>query len=47
MSRLIDLVREQQRRRAGINDDAMVFHWADFDKGHPCQALGLQQKEDA
>ncbi len=44
MSKLIDLVRQQQRRRAGINDDVMLFHWADFDKERPCQAL--QQKED-
>ncbi len=46
MSRLIDLVRQQRHRRAGINDDVMLFHWADFDKERPCQALGLQQKED-
>ncbi len=46
MSRLMDLVRQQRHRRAGINDDVMLFHWADFDKERPCQALGLQQKED-
>ena len=46
MSKLMGLVREQQRRRAGINDDVTLFHWADFDKERPCQALGLQQKED-
>ncbi len=46
MSKLMGLVHEQQRRRAGINDDVTLFHWADFDKERPCQALGLQQKED-
>ena len=46
MNRLIDLVREQQRRRAGINDDVMLFHWADFDERRPAHALGIQQKVD-
>ncbi len=46
MSRLMDLVRQQRHRRAGINDDVMLFHWADFDKERRSQALGLQQKED-
>jgi hypothetical protein len=46
MSKLMGLVREQQRRRASINDDVTFFHWADFDEGRPAQALGLQQKVD-
>jgi hypothetical protein len=46
MSKLMGLVREQQRRRAGINDDVMLLHWADFDEGRPAHALGIQQKVD-
>ncbi len=46
MSKLIDIVREQQRRRAGVNDDVTLFHWADFDKERPSQAMGLRQKHD-
>jgi hypothetical protein len=44
MSKLMDLVRDQQRRRAGINDDVMLFHWADFDEKRPSHAIGLRQK---
>ena len=46
MSKLMDLVREQQRRRAGITDDVTLFHWADFDEGRRSHAMGLQQKVD-
>ena len=46
MSKLIDIVREQQRRRAGINDDIKLFHWSDFDPGRRSHALGLQQNLD-
>ena len=34
------------RRRAGINDDVKLFHWADFDPGRRSHALGLQQNVD-
>ena len=37
---------EQQRRRAGINDDVKLFHWADFDPGRRSHALNLQQNLD-
>ncbi len=33
-------------RRAGVNDDVTVFHWADFDPGRRSHALGLQQNVD-
>jgi hypothetical protein len=46
MSKLIDLLREQQRRRAGVTDEVMLFHWADFDPGRRSHAFGLQQKTD-
>jgi hypothetical protein len=46
MSKLMDLVREQRRRRAGINDNVMIFHWAGFNKERPSQAMGLQQEVD-
>jgi hypothetical protein len=46
MSKLMGLVREQQRRRAGITDDVRLFHWADFDEGRRSHAIGLQQKMD-
>jgi hypothetical protein len=46
MSKLIDIVREQRRRRAGINDSLKLFHWADFDPGRRSHALGLQQNVD-
>ena len=46
MSKLMGLVREQQRRRTGITDDVRLFHWADFDEGLRSHAIGLQQKMD-
>ncbi len=46
MSKLVDLVREQRCRRAGIDDEVLIFHWADFDKERPSQAMGLQQELD-
>ena len=46
MGILRGLVREQQRRRAGISDEVIVLHWSDFDQDRPSQAIGLQQGVD-
>src|SRR6476620_9745746 len=39
------LVREQQRRRAGISDEVIVLHWADFDQDRPSQTICLHDTD--